>query len=530
MARTFNEQRTHTSLISALARARSKFGSKRVAIEDADGRKLSYDEVFRGAFAIGNALRAKTVRGEVVGVLLPTGAGALVAFFALHAFGRIPGMLNFTAGSRNLKAALSMAQMKSIVTARRFVELGELHNLIAELEKDVEIIFLEDVRDALTPKDKMVALAGATFPSLVAQPGTWRDPGVFLFTSGTEGDPKGVVLSHANIIANVEQIMAHVPELTSDDVVFNPLPTFHCFGLTAGALLPLLAGIKAVFHPSPLHVKDIPKRIRETSSTILFATDTFVSQYARASAPEDMTSLRFAVCGAERVRDETRALLRRKFDVPLIEGYGATEASPVIAVNTPSDNRPGTVGTLLPGMEHRLEPVEGIANAGRLFVRGPNVMNGYVHVSAPGVVEPPVDGWHDTGDVVSIDEDGFISIKGRVKRFAKIGGEMVSLAVVENCASTLWPENAHAAASVPDPRKGEQIILVTDCPHANRADLLAFAQNHGVPELAVPRRVVLVTEVPLLGTGKVDYGAVGRLVADASKPATASDDTAPAST
>jgi acyl-[acyl-carrier-protein]-phospholipid O-acyltransferase/long-chain-fatty-acid--[acyl-carrier-protein] ligase len=297
-------------------------------------------------------------------------------------------------------------------------------------------------------------------------------------------------------------------------VLFNPLPTFHCFGLTVGALLPLFAGIKTVCHPSPLHVKEITKRVRRTKATILLATDTFISQYARASDEGDLATLRLAVCGAERVRDETRALLRRRCNMEILEGYGVTEAAPVVAANQPGASKLGTVGTLMAGMESKLEPVEGIPNAGRLFVRGPNVMKGYLSPDQPGVLHPLVDGWHDTGDVVAIDSEGFIAIRGRVKRFAKIGGEMVSLAVVENCASALWPDNMHAAVSLPDGRKGEQIVLITDAKQANRAEIVAWAQNHGVAELAVPRRVVHVEQVPVLGTGKTDYGNVTRVAVE----------------
>jgi acyl-[acyl-carrier-protein]-phospholipid O-acyltransferase/long-chain-fatty-acid--[acyl-carrier-protein] ligase len=340
------------------------------------------------------------------------------------------------------------------------------------------------------------------------------DTAVVLFTSGTEGDPKGVVLTHANILANVEQVRAHIDLYPGKDVLFNPLPTFHCFGLTVGAVMPLLVGIKAVCHPSPLHVKEITKRIRKTKATILLATDTFISQYARASDEGDLATLRLAVCGAERVRDETRQLLRRRCNMEILEGYGVTEAAPVIAANQPGANRLGTVGKLMAGMEWRLEPVEGIPNAGRLFVRGPNVMKGYLKPDQPGVLHPLADGWHDTGDVVVMDEEGFLAIRGRVKRFAKIGGEMVSLAVVENCASALWPDNMHAAVAVADGRKGEQIVLVTDAKEANRAELVAWAQNHGVPELSVPRKIVHVDHVPVLGTGKTDYGNVAKVAND----------------
>jgi acyl-[acyl-carrier-protein]-phospholipid O-acyltransferase/long-chain-fatty-acid--[acyl-carrier-protein] ligase len=319
--------------------------------------------------------------------------------------------------------------------------------------------------------------------------------------------PKGVVLSHENILANVEQVRLHI-ELFTSDILFNPLPTFHCFGLTVGALMPLYLGIKTILHPTPLQPHDIVRRVRESGATILLSTDTFISQYARAGAEGDLSSLRLAVCGAERLKDETRQLLRRKYSIELLEGYGVTEASPVIAANQIGANRLGTVGHILPDMEYRIEPVEGIANAGRLVVRGPNVMMGYIRPDRPGEIQPAPGGWYDTGDVVSVDQDGYISIRGRLKRFAKIGGETVSLTVVENCASALWPDCAHAAVTLPDPHKGEQIVLVTTCAEAERADLIGWAQNHGVPELAVPRRILHVETIPVLGTGKTDYSSV----------------------
>lgn len=504
----FKVERTHRSLISALLQARRRFGGKSVALWDADDRQLTYDELVRGAFALGSAMRKYAKRGETVGIMLPTGVGAVLSFFAIHSFGRIPAMLNFTSGARNLKAACAAGQIKVIATARKFVELAKLEPLMEELATVAKIVYLEDVRESLSTVDKVAAVVGSFVPHWAVRRWPHYDnTAVVLFTSGTEGDPKGVVLSHANILANVEQVRAHI-ELYPSDTLFNPLPTFHCFGLTVGAILPLMLGVKAVCHPSPLQTKEITKRIRKTKSTILLATDTFISQYARASDEGDLASLRLAVCGAERVRDETRQLLRRRCNMEILEGYGVTEAAPVIAANQPGANRLGSVGRFMPGIDHKLEPVEGIPNAGRLFVKGPNVMKGYLKPDQPGVLLPLEDGWHDTGDVVAIDDEGYIAIRGRVKRFAKIGGEMVSLAVVENCASALWPDNMHAAVAVADGRKGEQIVLVTDCAAANRTELLAWAQNHGVPELAVPRRIVQVEQVPVLGTGKTDYGTV----------------------
>ena len=235
-----------------------------------------------------------------------------------------------------------------------------------------------------------------------------------------------------------------------------------------------------------------------------------MNQYARAAEPGELSGLKFVVCGAEKVRDETHNLIAERFGpIPLLEGYGATEASPVIAVNKPTDNRRGTVGGVLPGVETRLEPVNGIPGGGQLFVRGPNVMAGYL--AADGTVEPPVDGWHDTGDVVSITDDNWVKILGRVKRFAKVGGEMVSLTAAEDLAVSVWPECRHAVIAMPDARKGERLILLTDKRDASPDPLIAHAKAIGASELTVPRKIIRIQEIPVLGTGKTDYVAIQRM-------------------
>lgn len=504
------ERRSKRSIFQAYLESARKNGANAIALTDGDGKDFPFRDVTRGAFALGAGLARLTTKGERVGVMLPTGAGAMISLFALLSRGRVPAMLNFTAGSRNLIAACKAAEVTRVVTAKRFIDIAGLETLIEELSASLEIVLLENVRETLKPQDKALALIGPMLPSLLAATPDPEEAGVILFTSGTEGAPKGVVLSHRNIMANVEQISAHV-ELEPTDKFFNPLPTFHCYGLTAGALWPILNGHPVVLHPSPLQTKIIPKRIFETGSTVLFATDTFLSQYMRASDEGGMSSLRIAVCGAERVRDETRQAAEKRFGFEVLEGYGVTEGSPVLAANQPGDIRAGTVGKMLPGIETRIEPVEGLDGAGRLHVRGLNIMKGYLSPDDPGVVTPPKGGWHDTGDIVAIDREGYVSIRGRLKRFAKIGGEMVSLAVVENCASAVWPDNMHAAAILPDPRKGEQIVLVTDRKDADRGLLLAWSQSHGVPEIAVPKKIVEVEEVPVLGTGKIDFLAVKTL-------------------
>ena len=517
----YDPARSRRTLFSALVDARAQFGRTRAIITDGDERTLTYEELVRAALALGHALKAGTKKGEIVGVLLPTGIGSLIAVLALSAYGRVPAMLNFTAGEQSLRTALKMAKIERVVTAHRFIELGKLESLEAWMKTEVKMVYLEKVREKLSLFDKVTAAVGSLLPRRVAARASPDAPAVILFTSGTEGEPKGVALSHANILANVEQVRAHI-EFYPNDVVFNPLPTFHSFGLTVGALMPLYLGVKVVLHPTPRQPHEIVRRIKQHRGTILLATDTFVSQYARCAEAEELHSLRLAVCGAERLRDETRQLFRRKYTVELLEGYGVTEASPVLAANQSGMNRAGTVGHMLPAIEARIDPVEGIRDAGRLYVRGPNIMLGYIHVEKPGEIVPPTDGWHDTGDVVAVDEDGYLSIRGRLKRFAKVAGESVSLSVVENCASALWPDHQHAAVAVPDGRKGESIVLVTTNPDASRSDLLVWVQNHGVPELAVPRRVIRVNDIPVMGSGKIDYRAVTMIVAREAEAAAAS--------
>ncbi|MFN3585611.1 AMP-binding protein [Phenylobacterium sp.] len=508
--RAFDSAAAQSSVFDALVDAAKTHGSKKPILEDQERNPLSYTDLIRAAFALGRKLAAMTAKGERVGVMLPSSAGGVVTFFALHAFGRVPTMLNFTAGIRNLKAACELAGVKRVLTSHRFVEQGKLHDLIDALEGMTAITYLEDVRETVGVADKLFAAAAGAFPKQFRAPLSPSDPGVILFTSGSFGAPRGVVLSHANLVANCRQIAAHIA-LDPNWVFFNPLPIFHVFGLTGGVLLPLLTGMKAFQYPSPLHTKQIPPLVKDSKAAVLLATDTFVNQYARAAEPDELAGLEFVVCGAEKVRDETHNLIAEKFGpIPLLEGYGATEASPVIAVNKPTDNRRGTVGGLLPGMETKLEPVEGIPGGGKLLVRGPNIMSGYLR--ADGGIDPPAGGWHDTGDVVSITDDGWVKILGRVKRFAKVGGEMVSLTAAEDLASAVWPECRHAVVAMPDPKKGERLVLVTDRRDADSGPLIAHAHAIGAPELAVPRKIIKVPEIPVLGTGKTDYVALQRIV------------------
>ncbi|MEY4240570.1 MAG: hypothetical protein RJA14_266, partial [Pseudomonadota bacterium] len=476
-----------------------------------DRNPLTYTGLIRAAFVLGRKIADMTQPGERVGILLPSSSGVVVTYFGLHAHGRVPVMLNFTSGVSNIKAAIKAAGLKKVLSAKRFINQAKLEDLMEELGKVAEIVWLDDVRKTIGLQDKLYGLMAGMMPRKFRVKTDPHSTGVILFTSGSFGTPKGVVLSQWNLVANVRQGSQFI-ELKPEWVMFNPLPTFHCFGLTGGILLPLLNGMKAFQYPSPLHAKQIVELLPEVKASILFATDTFLNQYARVASPDDFDTLEFVVAGAERVRPETHHLFNTRFHgLKLLEGYGATEAAPIVAINHPDRNRPGTVGQMIPGMEWRLDPVEGIAEGGRLFLRGPNVMQGYLSPDDPEVVEPLAGGWHDTGDIVDIDKDGYVSILGRMKRFAKIGGEMVSLTAVEGLASAVWPEARHAVVSIPDPRKGEKLVLVTDRRDADVGRLAEWARNHGAPELAVPKKIVHVAEVPVLGTGKTDYVRIQKM-------------------
>lgn len=499
------------TIFDALIAARQVYGDKEI-LEDQDRNPLTYTGLIRAAFVLGRKIAGLSEPEERVGILLPSSVGVVVTFYGLHAHGRVPVMLNFTAGERNVKAAIKAAGVRTVLSAKRFVQQAKIDDLIAEIETVAKVVWLDDVRKSIGLPDKLYGLVAGMAPKQFRVKTEPSSPGVVLFTSGSFGAPKGVVLSQWNLISNCRQVHQHIP-LNPDWVTFNPLPTFHCFGLTGGVLLPLTQGLKAFQYPSPLHAKQIVELLGQVKASLLFATDTFLNQYARVASADDFDTLQFVVAGAEKVRPETHHLFNTRFHgLKLLEGYGATEAAPVVAVNHPDRNRPGTVGQILPGLEWRLEKVDGIDEGGRLYLRGPNVMEGYLSPENPRAIDPLPDGWHDTGDIVDIDADGYIAILGRVKRFAKIGGEMVSLTAVEGLASAVWPEHRHAVVATADARKGEKLVLVTDRQDAEVARIAEWAREHGAPELAVPKKIVKVRELPVLGTGKTDYVAIQQMV------------------
>jgi acyl-[acyl-carrier-protein]-phospholipid O-acyltransferase/long-chain-fatty-acid--[acyl-carrier-protein] ligase len=456
-------------------------------------------------------LAETTAAGEHVGVLLPNAVGAVVAFMALQAFGRVPAMLNVTTGAEGMLTACRTANIRVVVCSRRFAERGRLQREIERMASQITFIWLEDLRESFGLRAQLRGWRDARRAHRL--PG-WRgsadDPAVVLFTSGTEGVPKGVVLSHRNILANCAQAVA-VIDFTSADLVFNALPMFHAFGLTVATLLPLLRGVPVFLYPTPLHYRLVPELIYGSDATIVFGTDTFLAGWARYAHPYDFRAVRYLFAGAERLREETRRLYAEHFGVRLLEGYGATETGPALSINTPMRNAPGSVGRFLPGIAWRVEKIEGLTAAGRLWVSGPNVMLGYLRASAPGVLEPLGQNWYDTGDIVDVDAAGFVWVRDRAKRFAKIGGEMVPMTVGETLAASIWPNDAHAVVALADPNKGERLVLVTSQMSADLHTLLQAAHAQGIPDIMVPRNIRTVARLPRLGSGKVDYLAAKRL-------------------
>ena len=504
----FQTTPTDRTVIEAVIEAAKVHGPGWVIIEDPVTGQLTYKRLLRAARVLGAKLMPLAAEGRALGIMLPTSNAAVVSLLAVTSAGRVPAMINFTAGAANILAACRAAALETIVTSRTFVEKGRLGHVVEQLEKEVRIVYLEDIRQSIGLADKLAGAWRWKKPLVPRKPDDWA---AILFTSGSEGTPKGVVLSHRNMLSNVAQAAARI-DFGREDKLFNVLPVFHSFGLTGGTILPLVSGVSSYLYPSPLHYRTVPELVYGVAATVLSGTDTFLAGYARSANPYDFRSLRYVVAGAEQVRESTRQTYLEKFGLRILEGYGVTECSPVLALNTPMFNKFGTVGRLLPGMEAKLEPVEGVTEGGRLYVKGPNVMLGYLRAENPGVLERPPEGWHDTGDIVSIDAEGFIAIKGRAKRFAKVGGEMVSLAAVEMLAAELWPTAITAVTAIPDARKGERLVMVTDKHGAARGDFIAYARNKHASELMFPAEVIVLDKLPLLGSGKVDNMAIAKFV------------------
>lgn len=493
-----------------IAQAMKMAGRFKPVLEDTERKPVKFFAAFMKAFILGRLINRQLPDERFVGVMVPTSNTCALTVLGLHAFGKVPAMINFTSGPKQVVATAQTVGLKTIVTAHKVVLLAKLEALIAALEEaGLNILYLEDLKGTLRTRDKLFGIGAGFFPQAAYRKTTNRavDPNeaaAILFTSGSEGMPKAVFLTHRNLLANAYQVPARVDVLPTD-IFLNCLPMFHSFGLGAGTFLPLLMGVKTVLYPTPLHYRIIPEICASVKATVFFGTDTFLAGYAKCANPYDFNSLRIVAAGAEKLKDETRKIWSEKFGVRLLEGYGTTECSPFVSVNTFLHQRKDSVGRFFPGIVHKLKTVEGIKEGKELWVKGPNIMKGYMRFEKPLTLDPPKDGWYDTGDIVTVDADGYIFIKGRCKRFAKIGGEMVSLLAVEQLIDKHWSGFVSAAVNVSDPKKGEQIVLITTCTDITKDKLINVFKNAGASELSIPSKIITTENPPLLGTGKIDY-------------------------
>ncbi len=484
----------------------------KVVLEDVSFTELTYRRLMVGADVLAGEFRQRLAPGAPVGVLLPNVNGTPVTLLALWSLGCVPAILNFSTGIPTMLQCAQLAGLKSVVTSRMFVQKAKLE-LTPFLDAGIQLIFLEDIRagvSGLTKLGKLLNHTVACGAGLNPQ-SEGRNPqsntAVILFTSGSEGVPKGVELTHGNLLANMRQLMG-VLDVTDHERFFSAMPLFHSFGLMAGLVVPLTNGFYTFLYPSPLHYRVVPAAVYDKACTVMLGTNTFLNGYARRANPYDFNSVKFLVAGAEKIQDATVQTWAKKFGVRILEGYGATECSPAITINSRLEPKSGSVGRFLPGMEWKLEPIEGVAEGGKLFVRGPNVMRGYLNPDANAKFQA-LGGWYDTGDMVKVDDEGFVHILGRLKRFAKISGEMVSLTAVEDALAGAFPQLGLkceiAVIAVPDEDKGEKLIAVTDQPKLTLEDIRGVIRGKGMTNLSVPREVMVVREIPKLGTGKVNH-------------------------
>jgi len=489
-----------------------------VVIQDTSRKTLSYRGLLTAMGVIARQwpglLTAST--GQRIGVILPNANAVPVTLLSLWAVGKVPAIFNFSTGVPTMLACAQLAGIKQIITSKAFLERAKL-NLQPMTDAGIEFIYLEDVRARISGGQKLASLLRAIFalPTLRVRAEDRLDTAVILFTSGSEGPPKGVELSHGNLIGNIQQMLSTI-DLMESDRLFNAMPLFHSFGLM-GMLLPLVRGAFVFLYPSPLHYRVIPSLFYDLDCTVFFGTNTFLNGYARKAHPYDFRTLRLLIAGAEKLQEVTANAWARQFGVRILEGYGATECSPVVTINSLINPRFGSTGRFMPGMEYKFEPVEGVNEGGRLWVRGPNVMRGYLNPEANAHFLE-AGGWYDTGDIARVDDEGYLYILGRLKRFAKVSGEMVSLTAAEEALAGAFPQYGQrfqiAVLARPDADRGEALVAVANDQKLSLDEVRAAIKAKGLSNLYVPKELKYLRDIPKLGTGKVNHRELQKFITE----------------
>ena len=519
----------HVAWLKSAKKSKTAF-----AVADIEGVEISHIKFITGVLLFSKKIKSYSPE-QNIGLLLPSSGGGAIASIAILSLGKTLVNLNFTAGKKALYSAATQAEVKHIYTSRKFLDkMLERGIDLASYFPDSKLLMLEDIKEEISTLSRITTLLKAIIlPASIIRNSYFKDVSMndtaaILFSSGSEGSPKGVKLSHSNIAANAKQASIELGAVDSD-VIMSTLPTFHAFGFAITTLMPLSEGIPIVCHADPKDVTTIASGIQKYSGTILVGTPTFLRMYSinKKVTSESMQSLRLVVAGAEKLRTEVREGFEAKFKIPVYEGYGTTETSPGASVNLPDikapyklRNRPGTVGKAFSGTEFRIvdpDSLESIPTGedGLILIGGPQIMKGYLKMpeKTAEVIEV-IDGyrWYRTGDKGHLDKDGFLTIVDRYSRFAKIGGEMISLTIVEEEILDACNDNELeiAATCLPDQRKGEKIILLaTNNLDKNKLKKLLSVAN--VNPLYHPAQIIMVKEIPKLGSGKTDFGVTKKI-------------------
>jgi acyl-[acyl-carrier-protein]-phospholipid O-acyltransferase/long-chain-fatty-acid--[acyl-carrier-protein] ligase len=493
-------------------------------LADTTGIELSFGKALIGSMLLGRWLRQHAANDSTIGIVLPASAGGALTNIAVFLAGKVPVNLNFTAGQEAMNTAIQQCGINRIITSRLFLSKANVPEIPG-------MVFLEEIRKSFTPLRKLLTFISAFFlPSRVlehrySKSQKNRELATIIFSSGSTGTPKGVMLSHRNILANIESV-CQVIHFSRSDKVMGVLPFFHSFGFSISLWLPLIVGFGAVYHPNPMDAKTIGETVQKYRATILISTPTFYAGYMRRCTAEEFATLRYVIAGAEKLRQQIREGFKEKYGMELLEGYGCTELAPVVSVNLPdvveapepqTGHKPGTVGHPIPGVAvkavdpdtgHSLPP----GQEGMLIANGANRMLGYL--GQPELTEQSLrDGWYVTGDIGSLDEDGFITITDRISRFSKIGGEMVPHMVIEEAINKLLGEAASVVTAVPDEQRGEKLIAFYTRNGMAADELWEKLNQSDLPKLWIPKRdnIYSIDSIPVLGSGKIDLKNVKRL-------------------
>lgn len=482
-----------------------------LAIHDfTTNKQVSYSRALLASILLSSVF--KSYDSGFIGVMLPTSAGCILTQIGLLMSGRIPVMLNYSTGAdQNVRYAQNKCDFRTVITSRALLEKINCPYIDG-------MIYIEDIMEQLSGLQKikaaLIAKLPATMIKSIVHSGRDEDVAVILFTSGSEKDPKAVQLSHKNIAANVLGA-AERYGFTPEDKFLSSLPYFHVFGLTVNLWVPVFFGCTILSYANPLDYRNICEIVRDHKATLMVGTPSFFWGYLRKSEPGDFDSLRIALVGADKCTDALREAFKEKHGITLFEGYGATECAPVISANSADHNRPGSVGKPIPGVLVRIEHYEtgeecGPGEDGRILVKGDNVMIGYfddfeqtsLHIRR---------GWYDTGDMGNIDSDGYLWHVGRIKRFVKIGGEMISLVKIESVLEKILPEEVQCCVvEVPDSTKGAKIVAVITEQIDEKATLKKLAEQ--LPKLAIPKQFLVIKDLPKMGSGKIDFRRITEMV------------------